>query len=70
MKQVQEYLNTNFGTNYKNGAAIKKKLLALGRDDIIAQTLRSIASDYIPEEYLEETYKLLTAGNRQMLLGE
>jgi len=70
LKQVQEYLNQKYGTNFKNGAAIKKKLKALNKDDLIAQTLRSISSDYIPREYLEVVYKILTSGNRQMLLGE
>ena len=32
--------------------------------------LQSVLSDYIPEENLEEVYRILTGGNRQLFLGE
>ncbi len=70
LKQVQEYLKQKHGIKFKNGADIKRKLKRLGREDLVAQTLRSIAADYIPDEYLEEAYQLLSSGKRQLILGE
>jgi len=69
LKQVGEYIEKTSGIKFKRGE-VKKRLQALKREDIIAQSPRSILTDYIPAEYLEEAYQLLTSGNRQLLLGE
>lgn len=37
---------------------------------LIAQTLRSISSDYVPEENLEALYEAVLKGDRQKLIGE
>ena len=70
LKQVRDYISEKYGIYLKDETEIRQKLKALKRDDLIAQTLRSSVSDYIPKENLEEVYKLLTGGNKQTLLGE
>ncbi len=70
LKQVKDYLKKRYGLNFKSGAQIKCYLEQLGQAGLIAQTKRSILSDYIPEENLEEVYRILTGGNRQLFLGE
>ncbi len=70
LKQVKDYLKKRYGFNFKSGAQIKSYLEQLGQEGLIAQTKRSVLSDYIPEENLEAVYQVLTGGARQLLLGE
>ena len=70
LTQIKDYLKDKYGVKFKSGNEIKLRLQKLGREDLIAQTPRSILSDYVPTQYLQEVYQLLTGGNRQMLLGE
>ena len=68
LTQVNEYLQKTTGKSYKNGAAIKKRLEQLGESGLIAQTPRSIISDYVPEENLQAVYRVLATGDQQQLL--
>jgi len=68
--QVGDHLAKRFGIKFKSGADVKRRLERLGRGDLIAQTPRSILADYIPDENLAETYRILGAEDRQRLIGE
>jgi len=70
VKQIAEHLSNNYGMKIKNGAEVRKRLERAGRSDLIAQTPRSILADYIPDENLAETYRILGAEDRQRLIGE
>jgi hypothetical protein len=70
LKQLAEYLSKISGIRFKTGADLKRALEKLGRGDLIAQTLRSVPSDYIPEEFILEAIQALTNGDRQQLIGE
>ncbi len=70
LKQVRDYLKTRYGLKFKSDTEIKNYLKQLGQEGLIGQTKRSVLSDYIPEENLEEVYQILTGGNRQLALGE
>jgi len=70
VKQIAEHLANNYGMKIKNGAEVRKRLERAGRSDLIAQTPRSILADYIPDENLAETYRILGAEDRQRLIGE
>ena len=50
---------------------LKRFLEGLGKDDLIAQTPRSVLQDYVPTENEEEVYRaILDNTNRQLLIGE
>ena len=70
LKQLAEYLSKISGIRFKSGADLKRALEKLGRGDLIAQTLRSVPSDYIPEEFVLDAIQALTNGDRQQLIGE
>jgi phage anti-repressor protein len=70
LKQLAEYLSKISGIRFKTGADLKRALEKLGRGDLIAQTLRSVPSDYIPEEFVLDAIQALTNGDRQQLIGE
>ena len=70
VKQVAEHLASNCGIKIKSGAEVRRCLERAGRSDLIAQTPRSILADYIPDENLAETYRILGAEDRQRLIGE
>lgn len=70
LKQVADYVAKRYGIKIKSGADVARILKRHKRDDLIAQTKRSVLSDYIPEEFLDEVYRILNGGDRQMLLGE
>ena len=70
LTQVAAFLEKRYGIRFKSGADIARYLRKHKRDDLIAQTKRSISSEYIPEEFLSEAYKVLSNGNKQLLLGE
>ena len=70
LTQIKEYVQQKYGVKFKSGAAIKRFLESKGEGYLVAQTLRSISSDYVPEENLEQVYRLLKSDSRQMLLGE
>ncbi len=68
--QIKEYVKQKYGINFKSGVAIKRFLEEKGEGHLIAQTLRSITSEYVPDENLEQVYRLLKSDSRQLLLGE
>lgn len=71
LAQINEYLKTRYGIRkFKSGADLKRYLERTGKGDLIAQTLRSISSDYVPEENLDALYDAVLKGDRQVLLGE
>jgi phage anti-repressor protein len=71
LAQINDYLKTRYGIKkFKSGADLKRYLERTGKADLIAQTLRSISSDYVPEENLEALYEAILQGDRQTLLGE
>lgn len=70
LTQIKEYLEKRYGIRFKSGAEIKRRLERMGQEGLIAQTKRSVVSDYVPEENLDQIYRLLINGDRQMLLGE
>ena len=70
LRQIRDYIAQKYGINFKSGAAIKQQLEQLGYAHLIAQTPRSVVSNYVQDEHLEQVYRLLRSGNRQMLLGE
>ena len=71
LAQINDYLKTRYGIKkFKSGADLKRYLERTGKADLIAQTLRSIASDYVPEENLEALYEAILQGDRQQFLGE
>lgn len=67
---VVKYVSKMHGFKYKSGADVKRYIESSGNGHLLAQTPRRILTDYIPEENIEEVIKLLTSGNRQLLLGE
>ncbi|MFY7883516.1 MAG: hypothetical protein ACOVOV_01585 [Dolichospermum sp.] len=60
--------------NFKSGTELKGWLRKVGREDLIAQGMRAVQSEYVPSEYVEEVKALyrqrFRTGERQMLLGE
>ena len=72
LSQIVEFLKKKHGIrNFKSGADLKRFLEKLGKDDLIAQTPRSVLQDYVPTENEEGVYRaVLDNINRQMLLGE
>ncbi len=65
-----KYISRKNGIKYKSGADVKRFLESSGNAHLLAQTPRRVLADYIPEENIEEAIKILTSGNRQLLLGE
>jgi len=51
-------------------ADLKRALIQFGGQDLIAQTPRTVTGKYVPKEFLDEAYRLLTNGDRQKLIGE
>lgn len=72
LSQVVEFVKKKHGIrNFKTGADLKRFLEGLGKDDLIAQTPRSVLQDYVPTENEEEVYRaILDNTNRQLLIGE
>lgn len=71
LAQINDYLKTRYGIKkFKSGADLKRYLERTGNADLIAQTLRSITSDYVPTENLESLYDAVLKGDLQILLGE
>lgn len=72
LSQIVEFLKKKHGIrNFKSGADLKRFLEKLGKDDLIAQTPRSVLQDYVPTENEEGVYQaVLDNLSRQMLLGE
>lgn len=72
LSQVVEFLKKKHGIrNFKSGADLKRFLEGLGKDDLIAQTPRSVLQDYVPTENEEEVYRAILSNiNRQLLIGE
>jgi hypothetical protein len=70
LPQIVDYVRKRYGLRLKNGGVIVKLLKAAEKDNLIQKMPRKVDQDYIPEEHLPQVYKLLTDGNRQMLIGE
>lgn len=68
--QIVEYLQKRHGVRLKNGGTVKKLLKSADKDDLIAQIPRVVLQEYVPQEHLDEVYRVLSEGNRQMLIGE
>ena len=70
LAQIKEELKERFSLKFKSGADVKRYLEKHGLDYLIAQTKRSVVSDYVPSENLEEVYKFLGSSRQQKLIGE
>ncbi|HEY9598191.1 MAG TPA: Rha family transcriptional regulator [Cyanophyceae cyanobacterium] len=70
LKQVAEYVKKRYGIRIKDGGVVKKALKAADKDTLIAHIPRTVVGEYVPQEHLNEVYKILTEGSRQMLIGE
>jgi len=70
LKQMAEYIQSRHGIRFKSGADLKRALIQFGGQDLIAQTPRTVTAEYVPKEFLDEAYRLLTNGDRQKLIGE
>jgi hypothetical protein len=71
LTQVKDFLLKKHGLKYKTGADIKRVLEQKGMGHLVAQTPRSILSDYVPSENQQAVYDALVGiPVRQMLLGE
>lgn len=70
LKQVAEYVKKRYGVRLKNGGSVAKILKSAEKDSLIAHVPRAVVGEYIPQEHLQEVYRLVTEGSRQMLLGE
>lgn len=71
LAQICDYLKKRYGVKkFKSGADVRRYLERIGKADLIAQTLRSISADYVPEENLEALYEVILQGDRQILIGE
>ena len=68
--QLKDLIAQKYGIKYKSGAEIIRYLESQDMGHLVAQTPRRVLSDYIPDEFVDEAVKVLTTGNRQMLLGE
>lgn len=71
LTQIKDFLLRKHGIKFKTGADIKRVLEQKGLGHLIAQTPRSVLSDYVPTENQQSVYDALTGNlDRQMLLGE
>lgn len=70
LTQIKETLQNKHGIRLKSGADVLRTLKQLGLEHLVCQTLRSISSDYVPEENLKTVYQAITNGDRQLMLGE
>jgi anti-repressor protein len=71
LTQIKDFLLKKHGLKYKTGADIKRVLEQKGMSHLVAQTPRSILSDYVPSENQQAVYDALVGiPVRQMLLGE
>lgn len=70
LTQIKEYVAKKYGVKLKSGASIKRFLESKGEGALVAQTLRSVSSDYVAKENLEQVYRLISGDSRQMLIGE
>jgi phage regulator Rha-like protein len=71
LTQIKDFLVKKHGIKFKTGADIKRVLEQKGLGHLIAQTPRSVLSDYVPTENQQSVYDALVGTpNRQMLLGE
>jgi hypothetical protein len=71
LTQIKDFLVKKHGIKFKTGADIKRVLERKGLGHLIAQTPRSVLSDYVPTENQQSVYDALVGTpSRQMLLGE
>lgn len=70
LTQMADYIQSRYGIRFKSGADLKRALERLGGGGLVAQTPRTVTGDYVPKEFLDEAYRLLTNGDRQKLIGE
>jgi hypothetical protein len=69
--QLAKYSNQMYGTKFKSGADLVKFLKAHGKEKVIANTLRTVTQDYIPEDFEKEVLQTIKNNTqRQILLGE
>lgn len=69
--QLAKYSNQMYGTKFKSGADLVKFLKAHGKENVIANTLRTVTQDYIPEDFEKEVLQTIKNNTqRQILLGE
>jgi len=69
--QLAKYSNQMYGTKFKSGAELVKFLKAHGKENVIANTLRTVTQDYIPEDFEKEVLQTIKNNTqRQILLGE
>ena len=70
LAQLKDHINSKYGTKHKSGADIARLLVRKGMGHLIAQTPRSILSDYIPSENYQLAMNAIIGSDRQILLGE
>lgn len=70
LKQVADYMKQKYGIKFKSGADLKRFLEKHNKEHLIGQTKRSVLSDYIPEEHLNELYQFIGDSRQQKLIGE
>jgi hypothetical protein len=71
LTQIKDFLLKKHGIKFKTGADIKRILEQKKLGHLIAQTPRSVLSDYVPTENQQSVYDaLIGTPARQMLLGE
>ena len=70
LPQLKAWIEKRHGIRFKSGAELGRKLEKLGMGHLISQTPRSVLSDFIDEENLDEAIAALIKGDRQRLIGE
>lgn len=70
LKQIADHLKETNGVTFKSGKALKEFLAKQNAEHLVAQTPRSVLQDYVPDENLEEVYRIAKTSKQQLLLGE
>jgi len=70
LTQIKDFLAKKHGIKFKSAADIKRLLERLNLEHLLAQTPRSVLSDYVPTENQQAVYDALIGLDRQLLLGE
>ena len=70
LTQIKDFVNKKYGIKFKTGTEIKRLLERKKMGHAIAQTPRTILSDYVPKEYCQSVVDLILDQERQLLLGE
>jgi hypothetical protein len=70
LTQIKEFVSKKYGIKFKSGADIKRLLESEKMGHTIAQTPRTILSDYVPKEHCQLVVDLILKQERQLLLGE